>query len=71
MLQKDKIESLLCDITPGDMMNHAIVIAMHLLGYCRNLSKLKQHIEHLNHNGLKCLNNTELVNFDPIVAPVL
>ena len=64
-LQAESTEDLLCKVSSSDMLkNHGIVTAMHLLNYTRNHSKLKQHVDTLDSNGMKCLAYvaSELVN---------
>ena len=46
-------DSLMNEVSSSDMLpHHGTVIAMHLLQQSRNLSKLRQHMEHLYKNGM-------------------
>ena len=49
-------DSLMSEVSSSDILpQHGTVIAMHLLQQSRNLSKLRQHMEHLFKNGIGCL----------------
>ena len=51
-----QFDSLMSEVSSSDMLpEHGTVIAMHLLHQSRNLSKLRQHMEHLYKNGVGCL----------------